>query len=116
MSSKSYARSSSLFVHREGPRRRTSRCTRRRPRYGYPELNVSSAAAAGELGRSATTTMSTRRGKHLCSVQVTDVSSAEDDVWLDHRAKAALLARIGVPCVVLHTSFSLLRHTKRISL
>lgn len=37
----------------EGVQRLTSRCTRRRPHCGFSELNVSPAAAAGELFRSA---------------------------------------------------------------
>jgi hypothetical protein len=37
----------------ESTSRRKSRCTRRRPHYGFSRCSVSLAAAAGELGRSA---------------------------------------------------------------
>jgi len=43
----------SEFVIAGSSRPRTSRCTRQRPHYGFSEFTVSSAAAAGELFRSA---------------------------------------------------------------
>ena len=41
------------FNHKHANRRRTRRCTRRRPHYGFSCHSVSPAAAAGELLRSA---------------------------------------------------------------
>jgi hypothetical protein len=53
--------------------------------------------------------------KHLCSARVTDVSSVEDDAALEPRAKASVLARVGVPCAVLRTSYSLLPAIRRMT-
>jgi len=50
-----------------------------------------------------------QHGKRLCSARVTDVSSVDDFPMLEPKRKAALLARLGTPCTVICTSYSLLQ-------